>query len=148
MAYALGNGISATWTPTPIGDPPPDPPVVLAFAVTGFSWDGGDRPEVDITTGASTRRKVLPGLASQETFTLSVKYDTGDEALLSNPYSPEMIKCGSGTLVVNMPTTDNCTVLVEVMAASQVDLISFDFSVELDGVLEGEVQFRRRHVAI
>ena len=59
-----------------------------------------------------------------------------------------MIKCGYGSLVVSMPTTDDCTVLVEVMAASQVDLISFDFSVELDGVLEGEVKFRRRHVSI
>ena len=73
MAYALGNGITATWTPTPIGDPPPNTPVVLAFAVTGFSWDGGDRPEVDITTGASTRRWGFSGLASPEEYTLSVK---------------------------------------------------------------------------
>jgi hypothetical protein len=137
MAYVLGNGITATFSPVTGSD--------VIFSVTGFSWNGGDRPEVDITTGASTRRKVLPGLASPEDYTLSVKYDTGVSALSSNPYSPEMIKCGAGTLLVNMAPATACGTPAAFVNGITVDMVSFNFSVELDGILEGEVTFRRRH---
>lgn len=132
MTYVLGNGVTATFTPS-TGS-------AITFAVTGFSWAGGDRPEIDITTGTSDRRKVLVGLASPEEYTLSVKYD--GEAL-----SAEMIKCASGLLTVGLNTADACATdpppaFIDGLA---VDLVSFNHSVELDGILEGEVVFRRRH---
>jgi hypothetical protein len=131
MTYVLGNGITAVFTPS-TGS-------ALTFAVTGFSWAGGDRPEVDITTGSSTRRQVLVGLASPEEYTLSVKYN--GEGL-----SAQMILCASGTLTVSMSLADDCaavpTAFINELA---VDLVSFNHSVELDGILEGEVTFRRRH---
>lgn len=137
MAYVLGNGITATFSPVTGSD--------VVFSVTGFSWNGGDRPAVDRTTGNSSRRKVLPGLASPEEYTLSVKYDTGVLALSTNPYSPEMIKCGAGTLLVSMAPDTACGTPAPFINDIPVDMMSFNFSVELDGILEGEVTFRRRH---
>ena len=63
MALRLGNKISGTFT---------GGGSQITFAITGFSWSGGDRPEIDITTGADNRRKVLVGLASPEEYTLSI----------------------------------------------------------------------------
>ena len=131
MTYVLGNGITAVFTPST--------GTALTFAVTGFSWAGGDRPEIDVTTGGSARRQVLVGLASPEEYTLSVKYD--GEAL-----SAQMILCASGLLTVSMSLADACatapTAFIDGLA---VDLVSFNHSVELDGILEGDVTFRRRH---
>jgi len=131
MTYVLGNGITAVFTPST--------GAALTFAVTGFSWAGGDRPEVDITTGNSTRRQVLVGLASPEEYTLSVKYN--GEGL-----SAQMILCASGTLTVSMSLADDCAAVPAAFINElAVDLVSFNHSVELDGILEGEVTFRRRH---
>tara|TARA_R110000822_G_scaffold199710_1_gene337385 strand:+ start:265 stop:657 length:393 start_codon:yes stop_codon:yes gene_type:complete len=130
MTYVLGNGITAVFTPST--------GTALTFAVTGFSWAGGDRPEIDVTTGGSARRQVLVGLASPEEYTLSVKYN--DEAL-----SAQMILCASGTLTVNMAPANACAVPAAFIDGLAVDLVSFNHSVELDGILEGDVTFRRRH---
>tara|TARA_R110000751_G_scaffold62935_1_gene130306 strand:- start:3299 stop:3691 length:393 start_codon:yes stop_codon:yes gene_type:complete len=130
MTYVLGNGITAVFTPST--------GTALTFAVTGFSWAGGDRPEIDVTTGGSARRQVLVGLASPEEYTLSVKYD--GEAL-----SAQMILCASGLLTVSMSPANDCAVPAAFIDGLAVDLVSFNHSVELDGILEGDVTFRRRH---
>ena len=130
MTYVLGNGITAVFTPST--------GTALTFAVTGFSWAGGDRPEIDVTTGGSARRQVLVGLASPEEYTLSVKYN-GE--LLSD----QMILCASGTLTVSMAPANDCAVTAAFIDGLAVDLVSFNHSVELDGILEGDVTFRRRH---
>tara|TARA_R110000822_G_scaffold82422_4_gene194980 strand:- start:261 stop:656 length:396 start_codon:yes stop_codon:yes gene_type:complete len=131
MAYALGNGITATFTPST--------GTAMTFAITGFSWAGGDRPEIDVTTGNSVRRQVLAGLASPEEYTLSVKYDGED-------LSAEMIKCASGTLQVSMAFSTSCDTPEALFGEPvAVDFVSFNHSVELDGILEGDVTFRRRH---
>jgi hypothetical protein len=79
------------------------------------------------------------GLASPEEYTLSVKYN--GEGL-----SAQMILCASGTLTVSMSLADACaTAPAAFIDELAVDLVSFNHSVELDGILEGDVTFRRRH---
>jgi len=130
MALRLGNKISGTFT---------GGGSQITFAITGFSWSGGDRPEIDITTGADNRRKVLVGLASPEEYTLSIKYDGED-------LTAEMIECDSGTLTVNLASPGaSCGTPTALIDGEIVDIVSWNHSVELDGILEGEVTFRRRH---
>jgi hypothetical protein len=132
MSLALGNGITATWTP--------NGGTLVTFGVTGFSWSGGDRPEIDVTIGTSNRRETYIGLASPEEYTLSVKYNSADTALTSS-----MENCGAGALIVKMAPDDNCGTIETLLTMTDADLVSFNYSVELDGILEGEATFRRRH---
>ena len=147
MTYVLGNGITATFTPS-TGS-------AIDFAVTGFSRSGGDRPEIDITTGASTRRQVLPGLASPEEMTLSVKYEivTGEGAFdVGLNLRAALEECAYGTLKIVLNSSDACGTERTYLANSEdppytanVDATSWNFSTELDGIMEGEVTFRVRH---
>mgnify|MGYP003632738657 CR=1 FL=1 len=130
MAFRLGNKLTGVFTPTTGG--------AFTFSITGFSWSGGDRPEIDITTGASSRRQVLPGLASSEEYTLSIKFNDQD-------LTGEMEKCAKGTLTVSLASPEDCSTVVALINEVNCDIVSFNYSVELDGILEGEVTFRRRH---
>ena len=132
MTYVLGNGITATFTPS-TGS-------AINFAVTGFSRSGGDRPEIDVTVGTDSRRIAYAGLASPEEYTLTVKFDGED-------LTAEMAKCGSGSLQVYMNLANACSTspTASFLGPIDVHLVSFNHSVELDGILEGEVTFRRQH---
>jgi|11_taG_2_1085331.scaffolds.fasta_scaffold11607_4 hypothetical protein len=153
MAFLLGNKLQGVFVSGA------DSTVTTTFAITGFSHSGGDRPEIDITTGASTRRQVLPGLASPEEMTLSIKYDiqaAGDDAE-TNPavdvgvdLRAALEECASGTLLIKLnPSTDCDTARIYLNNGSDVtanvDAVSWNFSTELDGIMEGEVTFRVRH---
>ncbi|MCP4758848.1 MAG: hypothetical protein GY876_05205 [Planctomycetes bacterium] len=129
MTFRLGNKLTGAFTGTASE---------ITFAITGFSWSGGDRPEIDITTGGDDRRKVLAGLASPEEYTLSIKYNGED-------LTGEMEDCSVGSLTVSLAPDDNCGTATAVLSAVPVDIVSWNHSVELDGILEGEVTFRRRH---
>jgi hypothetical protein len=129
MAFRLGNKLTGAFTGTS---------AEITFSITGFSWSGGDRPEIDITTGADPRRKVLAGLASPEEYTLSIKYNGED-------LTAEMADCSAGTLTVSLAPDNDCATPTAVLSAVPVDIVSWNHSVELDGILEGEVTFRRRY---
>ncbi len=129
MTFRLGNKLTGAFTGTASE---------ITFAITGFSWSGGDRPEIDITTGGDDRRKVLAGLASPEEYTLSIKYNGED-------LTAEMIECDHGTLTVSLASDTDCDTTTAILNAVDVDIVSWNHSVELDGILEGEVTFRRRH---
>jgi hypothetical protein len=133
-------------------------PVTTTFAITGFSHSGGDRPEIDITTAASSRRQVLAGLASPEEMTLSIKYQVGfDDA--EPPVATDqgvdlraaLVQCANGSLTIKMNKSDDCgTARTYLETGGQtytalVDAVSWNFSTELDGIMEGEVTFRVRH---
>lgn len=153
MAFLLGNKLQGVFISGST------PPVTTTFAITGFSHSGGDRPEIDITTGASTRRQVLPGLASPEEMTLSVKYFVDQDE--SNPpvvtdhgvnLRAALEECASGTLKIVLNSTSSCgTARTYLQESSEpdytaiVDAVSWNFSTELDGIMEGEVTFRVRH---
>jgi len=150
MAFLLGNKLQGVFVSGATS------PVTTTFAITGFSHSGGDRPEIDITTGASTRRQVLAGLASPEEMTLSVKYGVSDSASAYDhgvDLRAALLECASGELTITLNSTDACGteriyleqgVEGEEITAT-VDAVSWNFSTELDGIMEGEVTFRVRH---
>lgn len=151
MAFLLGNKLQGTFTSASS--------VSTVFAITGFSHSGGDRPEIDITTGASNRRQVLPGLASPEEMTLSVKYvvdqDEEDPPNITDHgvnLRAALEECAYGTLKIVLNSTTACgterTYLPNTedpVYTANVDAVSWNFSTELDGIMEGEVTFRVRH---
>jgi len=128
-------------------------PVTTTFAITGFSHSGGDRPEIDITTAASSRRQVLAGLASPEEMTLSVKYQVGATAADDDGVDlrAALVLCANGSLTIKMNKSDDCGTARTYLEAdgeaytALVDAVSWNFSTELDGIMEGEVTFRVRH---
>ena len=147
MAFLLGNRLQGTYVFTNEAASPVE--VTVAFAITGFSHSGGDRPEIDITTGSDKRRKVLPGLASPEEMTLSVKYEVNDEA---TPVVDNVVQlrealeiCDHGSLTVKMNSSGECSTPRTYLTAMDVDATTWNFSTELDGIMEGEVTFRVRH---
>jgi len=60
MARVIGNGLTATFTPTDAGD-------AFTVAITSISLDGGERPMIDITSSADANRFALPGLRAVPT---------------------------------------------------------------------------------
>tara|TARA_R100001198_G_C5148677_1_gene159136 strand:+ start:181 stop:624 length:444 start_codon:yes stop_codon:yes gene_type:complete len=147
MAFLLGNKLTGVFVSGAAT------PVTTTFAITGFSHSGGDRPEIDITTGASTRRQVLPGLASPEEMTLSVKYSIGDDAGAGDDgvdLRAALVECANGTLKITLNASDDCSTSRTYLnngseLTANVDAVSWNFSTELDGIMEGEVSFRVRH---
>ena len=147
MAFLLGNKLQGSFTSGA------STPITTTFAITGFSHSGGDRPEIDITTGASTRRQVLPGLASPEEMTLSVKYSIGDDAGAGDDgvdLRAALVECANGTLKITLNASDDCSTSRTYLnngseLTANVDAVSWNFSTELDGIMEGEVSFRVRH---
>ena len=147
MAFLLGNKLQGTFVFTNEATTPAQ--VTVVFAITGFSHSGGDRPEIDITTGADKRRKVLAGLASPEEMTLSVKYEVSDT---TTPTVDSVVQlrealeiCDHGVLTMKMNESGACSTTRTYLAAMDVDATSWNFSTELDGIMEGEVSFRVRH---
>jgi hypothetical protein len=147
MAFLLGNKLQGVFTSASA--------VSTTFAITGFSHSGGDRPEIDITTGASTRRQVLPGLASPEEMTLSVKYEVVAEGSFDAGVNlrAALLECASGTLTITLNSSAACSAARIYLQqgdegeeiTANVDAVSWNFSTELDGIMEGEVTFRVRH---
>jgi len=147
MAFLLGNKLQGQFVFTNEAATPAQ--LTVVFAITGFSHSGGDRPEIDITTGADKRRKVLPGLASPEEMTLSVKYEVDDGA---TPPVDNVVQlrealeiCDHGVLTMKMNESGACSTDRTYLVAMDVDATSWNFSTELDGIMEGEVSFRVRH---
>lgn len=147
MAFLLGNKLTGVFVSGASS------PVTTTFAITGFSHSGGDRPEIDITTGASTRRQVLAGLASPEEMTLSVKYSIGDSGGAGDDgvdLRAALVQCANGTLKITLNASDDCSTARTYLdtgsdLTANVDATSWNFSTELDGIMEGEVSFRVRH---
>lgn len=153
MSFLLGNKLVGIYVFTNAAATPVEKTVT--FAITGFSHSGGDRPEIDITTAASSRRQVLAGLASPEEMTLSVKYQVDDASTPTTDDGVDLrealVICANGKLTIKMNKSDDCGTARTYLEAdletytALVDAVSWNFSTELDGIMEGEVTFRVRH---
>ena len=90
--------------------------------------------------------------------TLSIKYEVG----FTNAVPPvatdqgvdlraALVQCANGNLTIKMNKSDVCgTARTYLETSGQnytalVDAVSWNFSTELDGIMEGEVTFRVRH---
>jgi len=145
MTFLLGNSLVGIFQSGAAS------PVTTTFGITGFSHSGGDRPEIDVTTAASTRRQVYAGLASPEEMTLSVKYQVHASTEDGIDLRAALVQCANGNLTIKMNESDDCGTARTYLEASGetytalVDAVSWNFSTELDGIMEGEVTFRVRH---
>jgi hypothetical protein len=75
MAKVIGNGLTATFTPT-------DGATAFTVAITSISLDGGERPMIDITSSADAKRFALPGLRAVPTGSITgVLQDTDIAAI-------------------------------------------------------------------
>lgn len=144
MAFILGNKMTAVFTTAATAT---NPSFVYTFLVTGFSFKGGDRAQIDVTTADDTRRKMLPGLAAVEEFTLQIKYDdtaTGSLVGGSSSLGTLLQDCPAGALVIKAAPSDDCGTVAELYNVNA-DVMSFNFSTELDGIVEGDISFMVRH---
>ena len=120
MAYYPFNGTTMSFA----GD---------TFEITSFSMEGGNRAEIDVTHSGSTRRQVIPGMASPKMLTFGFNY-AGDAATLDTKLSA----CESGDLIVNMGADcDSATPHITVKAW----LMSWDLSADLDDITKGNFTF-------
>jgi hypothetical protein len=144
MAFILGNKMTAVFTTAATAT---NASFVYTFLVTGFSFKGGDRAQIDVTTAADTRRKMLPGLAAVEEFTLQIKYDdtaTGSLVGGSSSLGTLLQDCPAGVLLIKAAPSDDCGTIATLYSVNA-DVMSFNFSTELDGIVEGDISFMVRH---
>lgn len=106
------NGAVITFEQAPYGGVTP-----TAYPLYATSWQtaGGDRPEVDITSIASTERESIPGMTAHSTITLECLFQASGIAHPPNngADTPAEFKarldlwtkdCAAGTLVIEVPT--------------------------------------------
>jgi len=70
MAKVIGNGLTASFTPTDSTE--------FTLAVTSISLDGGERPMIDITASNDANRTALPGLRAVPTGSITGVLQTTD----------------------------------------------------------------------
>ena len=90
---------------------------------------------------------MLPGLAAVEEFTLQIKYDdtaTGSLVGGSSSLGTLLQDCPAGALVIKAAPSDDCGTVAELYNVNA-DVMSFNFSTELDGIVEGDISFMVRH---
>lgn len=102
--------------------------------ITSFSYEGGDRAQIDVTTSASTRRESLAGFASERRISLGLLLDTADIAQLD----ALIAACAPAALAV---TEKPCGGADTAFLGLNVYTMSYSVSGQLDGVLEVNVDF-------
>ena len=132
MAAIPFNGVVVTFTPN--GESP------ITLKVRNHSEAGNTRPDIDVTTGADTRRKVLPGLADAQKHTFEVVVDGASEradivGLLDDCASGALVvavtQCGDGGATNVISENAWCT--------------GVQYAGELDGVFTYSVEFTVAH---
>jgi hypothetical protein len=98
MAKVIGNGLTATFTPTDAGTP-------FSLAVTSISLDGGERPQIDITASNDASRTALPGLRAVPTGSITGVLQTDDLTSVGGELSGCDVRLG----LLVQGKADDCT---------------------------------------
>ena len=102
--------------------------------ITSFSFEGGDRAEIDVTTSSAASREVVAGFRNPRRLSLGL--------LLNDPTLAELegmqAECGSGSIVGNAGV--DCGTPAQIMSLN-VFLMSFSVSAQMDGVFEVNCEF-------
>lgn len=98
MAYSF-NGTTFAFLGSTAGSAP------FAFRLKSWSTSGGERPDIDTTGAANTRRETLPGMMSTVSYTFECVYDrsTGTDQALIDWLNSRLDECGKGTLTFILP---------------------------------------------
>ena len=128
MAYTRFNGATATITTAA------SVAIATDVGITSFSYDGGSRAEIDVTTSVSVRRSVAAGFVSPRRVTLGLLLDAATIAELDSMIA----ECGAGTVAVSFGV--DCVAPTQLLSLDAF-LMSYSISGELDGVLEVSCEF-------
>jgi hypothetical protein len=127
MAKVIGNGLTATFTLAG--------PVTVAIAVTSISIDGGERPQIDITAAADTKRSAVPGLRAVATGSVTgILQDSQIDDL-----EGQLAGCTAVTLVIATDQAD-CTTS-ETLLNSTVHITGFTVDASIDEAANVTVNF-------
>jgi hypothetical protein len=108
----------------------------ITFGINSFSEDGGQRPEIDITTSTDSRRKSLVGLAAPQTLNFGFVY-AGERTSLVN----SLEGCTASTL--NFSVRNNCGAS-SLISDELFYLMSYDLSGDLDGTVTGSLSLMKQ----
>lgn len=97
MAKVIGNGLTATFTPTDT--------TAFTIAITSISLDGGERPMIDITASNDGNRFALPGLRAVATGSVTGVLQTTDVGKVE----AELSGCDVRVLLVVAGLADDCS---------------------------------------
>jgi hypothetical protein len=97
MAKVIGNGLTATFTPTDT--------TAFTIAITSISLDGGERPMIDITASDDGTRFALPGLRAVPTGSVTGVLQTTDIGKIE----AELSGCDVRVLLVVGGLADDCS---------------------------------------
>ena len=128
MAYTRFNGASATITNAAAAE------IASAVGITSFSFDGGSRAEVDITTSVSTRRSVVAGFSSPRRLSIGLLLAEATIAELD----AMLAECAPGTVAVSFGA--DCAAAAQLLSLPAY-LMSFNVTGSIDGVLEVSCEF-------
>ena len=128
MAYTRFNGATATITNAASSE------IASDVGITSFSFDGGSRAEVDITTSVSTRRSVVAGFSSPRRMSMGLLLAEATIAELDTM----LAECAPGTVAVSFGV--DCAAPAQLLSLSAY-LMSFNVTGSVDGVLEVSCEF-------
>ena len=94
-----------------------------------FSYGGGDRSEIDITSSTDTRRVSIGGFASPRRLDVSLIYD-GE----LTPAELDSALAGCSTQTATIKVSANCAA-PDAFLALPVFVMSYNITADLDGVL-------------
>lgn len=119
---------------------PPDETEGVTLRVRSHSESGNDRPDIDITTSADSRRVSVPGFAAVEKHTFEVVIDDATDRTTLAGWLDD---CQSGTLNIQaIFCTDSQPTTLMTMSAWMTGLT---YSGDLDGAITASVEFTRDH---
>ena len=128
MAFTRFNGATASITSAAAVN------IASAVGITSFSFDGGQRAEVDITTSNSTRRSVVAGFTSPRRVTLGLLLDQATIIELD----AMLAECNAGIVAVSFGV--DCAAPTQLLSLTAY-LMGYSISGELDGVLDMSLEF-------
>ena len=127
MATTRFNGATVTLTNADASA------IATDVGITSFSYEGGDRAEIDITTSSATSREIIAGFRNPRRLSLGLLLDTPSIANLDGM----MEDCDSGSVTVKAGT--DCAASSDILSLD-VFLMSYSVSAQLDGVMEVQLE--------
>ncbi len=128
MATTRFNGASVTITNAASAE------IASGVGITSFSFEGGDRAEIDITTSSAATREVVAGFRNPRRLSLGLLLDSPTLSDLTAMQA----ECAPGTVAVSAGV--DCGNAAQLMSLS-VFLMSFSITAQMDGVFEVSCDF-------
>ncbi len=128
MSYTRFNGATCSLADGAATD------ILSGAGITSFSYEAGDRAEVDITESTSVRREVVPGFASPRRISIGLLMSEATVTELDSM----LADCAAGSLTVNFGA--DCAAATQFLSLN-VFLMNYSVQGDMDGILEVSCDF-------